>query len=122
MLFTHDEVRKITSDAEMKKLIRKFKALKSHDISNYESLSEERREEISETVFELMTIGAPTRLIYPPCDEQFPNDCEVYGVRGFYIVYYPNDQIVEKFANKRMAMKEANKVNKMFHEIWNKNS
>lgn len=122
MLFTHDEVRKITSDAEMKKLIHKFKALKSLDINNYESLSDERKEEISETVFELMTIGAPTRLIYPPCDEQFPNDCEVYGVRGFYIVFYPNDRIVEKFTSKTTAMQVASEVSKMFHELWNKNS
>ena len=119
MLFTHDEVRKIISDAEMQKLIRKFKAPKLSDINNYESLSDEGKEEISEALFELMSIGAPTRLIYPPCDEQFPNDCEVYGVRGFYIVFYPNDRIVEKFTNKKTALQEASKVSKMFHELWN---
>ncbi len=119
MLFTHDEVRKIISDAEMQKLIRKFKAPKLSDINNYESLSDEGKEEISEALFELMSIGAPTRLNYPPCDEQFPNDCELYGVRGFYIVFYPNDRIVEKFTNKKTALQEASKVSKMFHELWN---
>lgn len=119
MIFTLKQIKQILGDRNIRKLLPRIKSLSLKDIEDYEKISEERKEEISEAVLDIMKAYAPIMLIYPPCDEQFPNDCEIYGIRGLYIAYYPNDNIYKIYTNKTIAVREASEVSKMFRELWN---
>ena len=115
MWLTSKTVRAVLRDRKLRKHLLSNSDLSETDYLSFDSLDEDKRDIASENVIDVLEAFAPLTLIYSSPFEHLPNDAEVYGTRGIYMVITQEDR--EFFSKKTDAIRSAEAASKVSWEI-----
>ncbi len=115
MWLTSKTVRAVLRDRKLRKHLLSNRDLSETDYLSFDTLDEDKRDVASENVINVLKAFAPLILIYSSPVEQFPNDAEVYGTRGVYMVITQDGE--ELFSRKKDAIRSAESISKVSWEI-----
>ena len=115
MWLTSKTVRAALRDKKLRTHLLSYSDLSEAEYLSFDSLDEEKRDVASEDIENVLKAFAPLILIYSSPVEHMPNDAEVYGTRGVYMVI--SQDIEEIFTRKKDAIRFAESISKVSWEI-----
>jgi hypothetical protein len=105
MWLSSKTVRAVLRDRKLRRHLLRDKELSEADYKTYDSLDQEKRDAVSENVINVLEAYAPFQIAYPSPVDEYPDDAQVYGTKGLYMVRTGDS--IEFFSTKRSAVQIA---------------
>jgi hypothetical protein len=115
MSITTKNVLAILRDSKMRDNLLRDEDLTEQDYKSFDSLDQEKMDIASDNVVSTLESYAPFQISYPSPIDQYPDDAQVYGTRGFYMVRTQDDTYF--FTTKRAALRFAESSSKVSWKI-----
>ncbi len=105
----------VLHDKKLKKNLLRSKDVTEDDYKSFDSLSSDKRELAEYNLIETLKAFSPFIISFPSPIEQYPDDANIYGTRGAYMVTTQDG--ISFFNLKRAAIKHASDISKVSWEI-----
>jgi hypothetical protein len=105
----------ILQNNKLKKNLLRSKEVSEDEYKSFDSLPYEKRALAEEHLIETLKAFSPFIVSYPSPIEQYPDDANIYGTRGAYMVTTQDGTVF--FHLKRAAIQYASDISKVSWEI-----
>ena len=86
MILNSELVGAILRDHTLKRYLLSENGISEADYRRFDKLGDEKKDIASENILNTLMAFAPFMIFYPSPIEQYPDDVQVYGTRGAYLV------------------------------------
>jgi hypothetical protein len=101
-------VRAFLRDEVLKQQLIDGGGLTLFEYENYDALTDEKKAVAYQNIADLLIGCAPFEMKYPSPIDMYPDDANVFGLRGIYFVCSQDETMI--FGNKRAALKYADAI------------